>query len=167
MTHNIDYWLGDTMVIVLIAVAAMGIMATVTFFKKFKKNSGEAMVYFTLSAFLWALHCIWISYAPPESILFHSSLGFWQWLVYLFSPAIVIVFLAHAAYWYARSGGWPALIRIFLGLTLACLLYMLGQDWPIHVKGALSLLWVIFMWRLEFPPKPKRPPFIFVTRRLL
>ena len=167
MTHNMEYWLRDPMVMVIIVAAAMGIIATVAFFKRFKKNSGEAMVYFTLAAFLWALHFIWISYAPPESILFHSSIGFWQWLVYLLSPALVIVFLSHAAYWFAKSGGWPALIRIFLGLTLVCLLYMLGQDWPIHLKGTLTLLWAFFMWRVEFPSKPKRAPFIFVTRRLL
>jgi hypothetical protein len=167
MTQTIGYWLGDTMAIVLIAVAALGIMATITSFKRLKKNSGEAMVFFTLSAFLWALHCIWISYAPPESILFHASIGFWQWLVFLLAPALALVFLIHAAYWYAKFGSRPALIRIFLGLTLVCLLFMLGQDWSMHLKGTLTLFWIFFMWRVEFPPKPKRAPFIFVTRRLL
>jgi len=167
MTHNIDYWLGDTMVIVLVAVAAMGIITGISFFRNLKKNTVEALIYFTLSAFLWALHLIWISYAPPSSMLFSTSLDFWQWLVFLFSPALIIVFLVYSMYWYARSGGWPAIIRIFFGVTLAYLLYMLGQNWPEQVKGVLSLLWVFFLWRVEFPAKPKRPAFFFVTRRLL
>ncbi len=167
MTHNIDYWLGDTMVMVLVAVATMGIMTGISFFKSLKKNSVEALINFTLSAFLWSLHFIWIAYAPPSSILFSASPNFWQWLVFLFSPALVIVFLAYAMYWYAKSGGRPALIRMFFGVTLACLLYMLGQNWPEPVQGVLSLLWIFFLWKVEFPAKPKRPALIFVTRKLL
>lgn len=167
MTHNIDYWLHDTMVIVLIVVAAMGIMTGISFFKRFKKNSLEAMIYFTLSTFLWTLHWIWISFAPPESILFNHSIGFWQWLVYLFSPALVIVFLVYSMYWYAKSGGWPATVRIFFAVTLAFLIFMVGQGWSEPLKGSLSLIWVFFLWRVEFPSKPKRPAFIFVNRRLL
>ena len=167
MTQTIGYWLGDTMTIVLIILAALGIITSVSFFKNFKKKPGEAMVYFTLSVFLWALHSIWISYAPPESILFHSSIGFWQWLAYMISPALVMVFLINAAYLYAKIGSWPALVRIFFGLTLVCLLHMLGQNWSVYFKGALTLLWVIFMWRLEFPSKRKRTPFIYVARRAL
>ncbi len=167
MTQNIGYWLQDTMTTVLITIAALGIIVTVSFFKNIKKKPAEAMVYFTLSVFLWALHGIWISYAPPESILFHSSIGFWQWLVYLLAPALVLAFLIHAAYWYAKFGSWPALVRIFLGLTLICLLYMLGEAWPIHLKGTLTMLWVFFMWRLEFPPKTKRTPVIYVAKRVI
>jgi len=167
MTQNIDYWLGDTMVDVLITVAALGTICSVAFFKGLKKNTVETLIYFTLSAFLWALHFIWISFAPPESILFHASINFWQWLVYLFSPALVIVFLVYSMYWYAKSGCWQALVRIFFGVTLACLLYMVGAHWPEAVKGILSLMWVFFLWRVEFPSKPKRPAFVFVTRRLL
>lgn len=167
MTHNIDYWLGDSMVIVLVAVAAMGILTGISFFRSLKKKSLEAMIYFTLSTFLWALHWIWMSFAPPESILFNHSVGFWQWLVYLFSPALIIVFLVYSMYWYAKSGGWPAMVRIFFGVTLACLLYMLGHNWSDALKGILSLIWVFFLWRVEFPSKPKRPAFLYVTRRLL
>jgi hypothetical protein len=167
MMHTIDYWLGDTMVIVLVAVAAMGISTAIAFLKGIKKQTTEALIYFTLSAFLWTLHMIWIFYAPPESILFHHVPDFWQWLVFMFSPALIIVFLIHAAYWYAKSGGWPALIRTFCAVTLAGLLFMFGQDWSISLKGALTMIWVVFLWRVEFPRKHKRPAFIFVTRRLL
>lgn len=167
MIDNINYWLGDAMVILLVAVAAMGILLAVSCLKKLKKNSGEAFIYFTLSVFLWTLHWIWAVYPPPSSILFHAPLDFWEWLVYLFAPALVLVFLIHAAYWYAISGGWPALIRIFLGLSLACLLYMLGQNWPIYIKGALPILWVYFLWRLEFSVSMKRKHLMIVSRRLI
>ncbi len=167
MINNIYYWSGDAMVILLVAVAAIGIILTVTSLKKLRKKSGESFVYFTLSSFLWALHWIWVAYPPPSSILFHSQPGFWEWLVYLFSPALVLVFLTHAAYWYATSGGWPALIRIFLGLTLACLLYMLGQNWPMYLKGALPVIWVYFLWRVEFSMRIKRQLLMLVSKRLL
>ncbi len=167
MTHNIDYWLGDAMVMLLVALAVVGIMTGISFFRNLKKKSVEALINFTLSAFFWSLHFIWIFYAPPTSILFSASPNFWQWLVFLFSPALVIVFLVYAMYWYAKSGGWPALIRIFFGVTLGYLLYMLGQNWSEPFKGILTLLWVFFLWQVEFPAKPKRPTFAFVTRRLL
>ncbi|MGH8014655.1 MAG: hypothetical protein ACREBV_00505 [Candidatus Zixiibacteriota bacterium] len=167
MEHNIDYWLGDTMVLVLIAVAVVGISTSLACLRNLKKSNFDALIYFTLSTFFWALHMIWINYAPPESILFNTTLSLWQWLVYLFSPALIVVFLLHAAYWYAKTGGWPALVRVFCAVTLGCLLYMIGQNWTMEIKGFLALLWVFFLWRVEFPRKAKRPAFIFVTRRLL
>jgi hypothetical protein len=167
MTHTIDYWLGDTMVMVLVAVGALGISTALGFFRNLKKKKTESFLFFTLSAFLWVLHLIWIFYAPPESILFHNVPDFWQWLVYMFSPALVTVFLVHAAYWYAKTGGWPALVRIFCGVTLAWILYMLGQDWSISFKAVISIVWIFFLWKVEFPRKPRRASFIYVTRRLL
>ena len=168
MTQNIEYWLGDTMVIVLITLATLGLMAAIASLKSFKKNSVESIIYFTLSAFFWTLHLIWIIYAPPESILFCCvSIDIWYWLVYLFSPALAIVFIIYSMYWFAKSGGWPALLRIFFGVTLPCFLYMVGQDWSIVIKGMLSVTWFYFLLRVEFPPKPKKPQFFFVTRRLL
>ena len=170
MMNNFDYWLGDTMVLVLIAVAVMGISTALAMFRKLKMkdNKPEALIFFTLSSFFWALHLIWINFAPPESILFNMSVGFWHWLVFLFSPALIIVFLIHAAYWYAKTGGWPALVRVFCGVTLACILYMLGESWSTSLKGTVAMLWTFFLWRIEFPSnRRKRPAFIYVTRRLL
>lgn len=168
MTENIGYWLGDTMVIVLISMAALGLITGIASLKSFKKNSVEALAYFTLSAFFWALHLVWVFYAPPDSILFCCiTINFWNWLVFLFTPALVIVFVLDSMYWFVKSGGWPALIRLFFGVTLPCLVYMVGQEWSVVIKGSLSVLWVYFLFRVEFPPKPKKPAFVFVTRRLL
>ena len=152
------------MVIVLITMAAMGLLTGIASLRSFKKNAVESLVYFTLSAFFWALHLIWVFYPPPESILYCCvSINFWSWIVFLFSPALAIVFLINSMYWFAKDGGWPALMRLFFAVTLPCFLYMVGQEWSIVVKGFFGLVWTYFLIRVEFPPKPKKPAFVLIS----
>lgn len=168
MTQNIEYWLGDTMVLVLIAMAALGTITAIAAFLNAKKNSIESAIYFTLSAFFWALHLIWVFYAPPESILFCCiKINFWNWSVYLLSPALMIVFLIRSMYWFAKEGGWQALIRLFFAVTLPYFLFMVGSEWSIVIRGFFGLVWTYFLLRVEFPPKQKKPSFVFAARKLL
>ena len=40
-------------------------------------------------------------------------------------------------------------VKVFFGLTLLCYLYMVGQSWPIDVKGILTIIWLTMLFKTE------------------
>jgi len=168
MYEQIDYWLGDMMVMILIMLAVLGMFMAVGALRAFRTNLTAAFIYATLSLFCWTLHFVWLVNAPDESILFYLvDMSAARWLVFIFAPALVILFLTSGAYWYAKEGMVEALPRLFFGLTLLLLLYMLGVDWPLEFRGLLSFFWAAFLLATEFPYSDKKPIFVYQVRRLL
>jgi len=168
MSEQINYWLGDIMVVILMILAALGMFMAVGAVRTFRTNLTATFIYGTLSLFFWTLHFVWLANAPDESILYYFvDMSAATWLVFIFAPALVAVFLASGAYWYAKEGMREALPRLFFGLTLLCLLYMLGVDWSVQFKGLLSFFWVTFLFATEFPYLNEKPTFVYQVRRLL
>lgn len=168
MTQNIEFWMEDTMVLVLVAMAVLGLISAIASFRNFKKNSFVSVIYFTLSMFFWGLHLIWIFYIPPESILYCCiSLNFWNWAVFILAPALITVFLLDGMYWFAKEGGKPALFRFFFAVTLTYFLYFIGQDWSLSTRAFFSLVWLFFLVEVEFPQKPKQYATFHLPRRIL
>ena len=168
MYEQISYWLGDMMVMILIMLAVLGMFMTVGALRTFRTNLTAAFIYATLSLFCWTLHFVWLVNAPDGSILYYfTDMSAARWLVFIFAPALVILFLTSGAYWYAKEGLVEALPRLFFGLTLLLLLYMLGIDWPLELRGLLSLFWAAFLFASEFPYSDKKPTFVYQVRRML
>jgi len=168
MYEQIDYWLGDIMVMILIILAVLGMFMTVGALRAFRTNLTAVFIYGTLSLFFWTLHFVWLANAPDDSILYYyANMSAAKWLVFIFAPALVILFLTSGAYWYAKVGMAEALPRLFFGLTLLCLLYMLGVDWPLEYRGLLSFFWAAFLLATEFPYLNEKPTFVYQVRRLL
>ena len=168
MYEQIGYWLGDMMVMILIMLAVLGMFMTVGALRTFRTNLTAAFIYATLSLFCWTLHFVWLVNTPDGSILYYfADMSAAKWLVFIFAPALVILFLTSGAYWYAKEGMVEALPRLFFGLTLLLLLYMLGVDWPLELRGLLSFFWAAFLFATEFPYLDKKPTFVYQVRRLL
>ena len=168
MYEQIGYWLGDIMVMILIMLAVLGMYMTVGALRAFRTNLTAAFIYGTLSLFFWTLHFVWLANASDESILYYCvDMCAAKWLVFIFAPALVTLFLTSGAYWYAKEGLVEALPRLFFGLTLLLLLYMLGVDWPLEFRGLLSFFWAAFLFATEFPYLEEKPTFVYQVRRLL
>ena len=168
MYEQIGYWLGDMMVMILIMLAVLGMFMTVGALRTFRTNLTAAFIYATLSLFCWTLHFVWLVNTPDGSILYYfADMSAAKWLVFIFAPALVILFLTSGAYWYAKEGLVEALPRLFFGLTLLLLLYMLGVDWPLEFRGLLSFFWAAFLLATEFPYSDNKPIFVYQVRRLL
>jgi len=168
MYEQIGYWLGDIMVMILIILAVLGLFMMVGALRSFRTNLTAAFIYGTFSLFFWTLHFVWLANAPDDSILYYfANMSAAKWLVFIFAPALVALFLTSGAYWYAKEGMLEALPRLFFGLTLLCLLYMLGVDWPLEFRGLLSFTWAVLLLATEFPYLDKKPNFVYQVRRLL
>ncbi|MCH8027051.1 MAG: hypothetical protein IID63_02895, partial [candidate division Zixibacteria bacterium] len=149
-------------------LAVLGMFMTVGALRTFRTNLTAAFIYATLSLFCWTLHFVWLVNTPDGSILYYfADMSAAKWLVFIFAPALVILFLTSGAYWYAKEGMVEALPRLFFGLTLLLLLYMLGVDWPLEFRGLLSFFWAAFLFATEFPYLDKKPTFVYQVRRLL
>ncbi len=168
MYEQIYYWLGDIMVVILMILAALGMFMAVGAVRTFRTNLTATFIYGTLSLFFWTLHFVWLANVSDESILYYCvDMSAAKWLVFIFAPALVALFLTSGAYWYAKEGMGEALPRLFFGLTLLCLLYMLGVDWSVQFKGLLSFFWGTFLFATEFPYLNEKPTFVYQVRRLL
>jgi len=168
MYEQIGYWLGDIMVMILIILAVLGMFMAVGALRAFRTNFTATFIYGTLSLFFWTVHFVWLANVPDVSILYYCvDMSAAKWLVFIFAPALVALFLTSGAYWYAKEGMGEALPRLFFGLTLLCLLYMLGVDWPLEFRGLLTFFWATFLLATEFPYSNEKPTFVYQVRRLL
>ncbi len=94
MYEQIDYWLGDTMVLILIFLAALGMLMAVSAVRTFRTNLTATFINGTLSLFLWTVHFVWLANAPQESILYYCvEMNAAKWLVFILAPAMIAVFL--------------------------------------------------------------------------
>ncbi|MCH9024920.1 MAG: hypothetical protein IH931_06260, partial [candidate division Zixibacteria bacterium] len=153
---------------ILIILAVLGLFMMVGALRAFRTNLPASFIYATLSLFFWTVHFVWLANVPDASILYYyTNMSAAKWLVFIFAPALVALFLTSGAYWYAKEGVLEALPRLFFGLTLLCLLYMLGVDWPLEFRGLLSFFWAAFLMATEFPYLDEKPTFVYQVRRLL
>ena len=168
MYEQIDYWLGDTMVMILMILAVLGMFMAIGALKNFRENLTATFTYGTLSLFFWTVHFVWLANAPQDSILYYATdMGAAKWLVFIFAPALVAVFLTSGAYWYAKKGTKESLPRMFFGLTLLLLLFMIGVDWTVEIRGLLTFFWCTFLLATEFPYIDEKPTLVYQVRRML
>jgi hypothetical protein len=73
----------------------------------------------------------------------------WHWLVTIFAPALIGLFLLIGLYNFVITQVKIGLTKIFFGLSLTTFLFWLGQSWAIDVKGVLTLLWTIVWFDVE------------------
>ncbi len=107
----------------------------------------EGVFYLTLAGFFAAVHIYYFYNLPVDSPVAYwlSQMNFWDWSVEFFAPAVIILFLVLGLISFGFSRYRAGLIKIFFGLTLVCYLFMVGDAWPVDVKGIIALVWS-FLW---------------------
>jgi hypothetical protein len=110
------------------------------------------MLFIAFSIFFFCAHLLYLFNLPPGNPLtaIASEVNFWSWLVVLLAPVLIALYLLFGLHSFLKSRVRPGLVKVFFGLTLLCYLYMIGQSWPIDVKGVLTLIWCLTWFNVEF-----------------
>ena len=135
---------------------ATGLIAAVLFFamvgiRELKDNQMQGFLFIVLSLFFACIHLFYLLNVPPDSFMAKpfANLGFWGWLAVLFSTALIGLYLVIGLLNFIMSHFRAATLKIFFGLTLICYLYIVGSNWPVDVKGILTVIWGWFWFEIE------------------
>lgn len=133
-----------------------GLVAAVLFFamvglRDLKDNQMHGFLFIVLAIFFACVHLFYLLNIPPDSLMAKpfANFGFWGWLAAVLSTALIGLFLIIGLFNFIMSHFRVAALKIFFGLTLICYLYMIGSNWPVDVKGILTIIWVWFWFEIE------------------
>ncbi len=92
------------------------------------------------SVFFLATHAFFLLNLPP-TVSPLNNLGFWEWLIAFFAPALITLYIVFGFFSMLMSKIRNGLVKIFFGLTLLCYLFMLGGSWPLDARGIIVMIW--------------------------
>jgi len=126
--------------------------------KQIKQKGYDGIIYLIIALFFMAAHAYFLIEQPfrifPGSVL--DGINFIKWIELVLAPPVILVFLLSGLYAFVKSAFKEGLVKIFFGLTLFCFLYMLGSAWPLSVKAALTVFWLILLFVVEIKGTPER-----------
>jgi hypothetical protein len=151
MERSIAAILIDGSLFQLSCMIGMALFFAIVGLREIRDERPEGYLFLTLSLFFLLAHALFLSNLPTSDYTWQmlSELSFWSWLVLLFAPALITLFLVRGLLNFAMSRSRIGTVKIFFGLTLFCYLYMVGSHWPLDVRGLLTTIWLILLFRLE------------------
>ena len=154
MDSQIEILLTDGSTLLLMGLAAATMFFAMAGLRELKNHCMEGLLYLTLALFFMCAHLLFFYNIPSDSLLAsYAHLDFWRWLAVVLAPALIGLFIAVGLYRFICAEQTQALVGIFFGLTLLCLLYMLGSSWPADARGILVLIWSLFWIQTEVSPE--------------
>lgn len=137
----------------LVALLAAALFFLANGFRALRRENPEGFLYLTLALFFFLVHAFYISNFPDDSPVINPFVDWsaWNWLALLGAPSLIFLYLTLGTYHLFALRLKQGLYGLFFGLTLLCFVYMIGGQWPMDVKGALTLTWgtVWFNWELN------------------
>jgi hypothetical protein len=117
-------------------------------FRELKSEDFTGLVYILLAMFFLCIHGYLLWNQPADESAFHN-IGFWQWLVRFLAPALIALYLVLGGFSFLMARYGAALVKILFGLLLMGLLFFLGGNWPIALRGTAVLVWSGLWFRVE------------------
>lgn len=134
----------------LVAAALFFIMAGL---RELSYEHHDGYLYVVLGMFFMGAHFYLLTNLPAfqgtDAGTIQNLSLVWQWLVTIFAPALIGLFLLIGIYNFIITKVKIGLTKIFFGVSLTTFLYFLGQSWAIDIKGVLTLLWTIVWFDVE------------------
>ncbi len=134
-----------------------GLIAAALFFgmvgiRELQVKRLDGFLYLALSLFFFVAHFLYLFNLPDKTPIGSSENldMFWQWLVSVFAPALIALYLVVGIYNFILAHVKLGLVKMFFGLSLICFLYLLGQNWAVDIKGILTVLWCLVWFDVEF-----------------
>lgn len=128
----------DFTVVLLWALLAGGLFFMMAGFRELKSSPSQGSLLMTLACFFVLGHFLVIATLADGT---QTLSGVWDWLASMLAPALIALFLASGVINLVRLQVHQGLVKTFFGLTLVCYLYMLGQYWPMDVRGILAAVY--------------------------
>ena len=133
-----------------------GLIAAALFFivygvRELKMRRFEGILYIAMAGFfLFANILFIISSGSHYSLLgYISQITVTGWMIILFAPALIFLYLAFGLFNFARYQFTEGTIKIFIGVAMVVLLYSLGQDWHELVKVSLIVISSVVWFSIE------------------
>jgi hypothetical protein len=151
MDQTISQILAEGSVAQLSGLVGLAIFFLIIGVREIKHEHPQGFFFLTLALFFVVGHFYQLSSLPDNvlALVYGENLGVWAWLVAVFAPALIALFIVRGLIGFAFSQGRAGMVRLFFGLTLICFIYMLGADWAVDVKGILTVVWLTVLFRLE------------------
>ncbi len=117
----------------------------------------EGFLYLTIALFFVLAHIACLVNLPAhlEATGIVSEFSIWAWMALLLAPALIALYLLRSLLDFAFSRSRRGMVKLFFGLTLLCFLYMLGADWPMDIRGVMTLIWLSMFFKLELGIVPE------------
>jgi len=117
----------------------------------------EGFLYLTIALFFLIAHIACLVNLPAHlsAVGEPVEFGVWTWLALLLGPVLIALYVLRSLIDFLFSHSRKGLVKLFFGMTLLCFLYMLGAEWPMDVKGVMTLIWLTLFFKLELGVVPK------------
>ncbi len=151
MEYTIAHVVSNGTYLLLAGLVAAALFFAMAGLRELQSVSLEGILYLALSMFFITVHLYLLSNLPPDGILglMIAKLTLWTWLGLLYAPGLIALFVLMGLFSFCTEKYHCGLVHIFFGLTLLCYLYMIGSNWPVDVKGILTLIYGLVWFNLE------------------
>lgn len=141
----------DTSFILLVGLLVGSIFFIITALRSLREDHMEGTLYGAVAIFFATAHIYYLLNIPHDSsaAFVIPMLNLWSWLVMLFAPALVILFLLYTLINWMMARSKAGMFSLFFGTTLAGLLFWLGTQWPLDVRGVLTATWAFFFFSVQ------------------
>jgi hypothetical protein len=151
MTRPLTEIIADSAFFQLSGLLGLGLLFVLLGLRELQEDRPEGYLYLMIAIFMAVAHAVlldnFISSTPALTVL--GPVNIWLWLVFLFAPALIALFVLRSLVNFALYQGRDGLFKLFFGLTLLCFVFMLGDQWPIDVRGTLIIIWIAFFFKTE------------------
>jgi hypothetical protein len=107
--------------------------------RELKNEEMNGLLAMAFGFFFLCVHAILLWNLPNPITL--ANFNIWNWLTGYLAPALIVLYVLLGFFNLLTVRFNLGMVRLFFGLTLYCYLYMLGNCWPIDVRGILVLIW--------------------------
>ena len=141
----------------LSALLGMSVFFLILGIREIKQEHPQGFFFLVLTLFFLLAHVVQLVSLPDSGPLGNPASGMtvWSWLAVVLCPAIIGLFLIRGVAGVLFSRLREAMVKFFFGLTLLCYIYMVGASWPMDVKGIVTVVWLMMLFRLELVETPE------------
>jgi hypothetical protein len=141
------------------AIGLSGLIAAALFFcmvgiRELADDRHEGLLYVVLGLFFMAAHFYLLTNLPAYQQTgvgtVENLMKVWNWLVMIFAPALIGLFLLIGLYNFVITQVKIGLTKMFFGLSLTAFLYWLGAEWAMDIRGILTVVWTLIWFDVEF-----------------
>ncbi len=141
----------DSSFMLLVGLLVGSIFFIITALRSLREDHMEGSLYGAVGLFFAAAHVYYLLNIPPDSqaAFVIPVLNLWSWLVLLFAPALVALFLLYTLINWIMARSKAGFFSLFFGLTLACLIFLIGKEWALDIRGILVATWAFFFFAVQ------------------
>jgi hypothetical protein len=154
MDHILNNIFGHGFLVFLSGLIAAALFFVMVGIRELSDDRKDGFLFVVLGLFFLVAHFFLLMNLPEYSETSAGSiknlLMVWNWLVTIFAPALISLFILIGIYNFVITQVKIGLTKLFFGLSLGAFLYWLGAGWAIDIRGILTVVWTLVWFDVEF-----------------